>query len=243
MFEDGWISLGSPILRAGRLTYSSSTGEYRALIRDVDVLFPKLARGKYRAGESPVDANGKPLADFLFLFALRESRPTNSPGRQFTPFKWATLAVETHIKAGEKARGTPLPAANVAYAHEIASSFTKFEEWVGSRLARTAAKPQSGEAFRKFARWLDLIDELEAVGIPEHYQRFLQSVEIAAAAAKDVPTKNAVKAEFNRGRSINELGQDTGFRSVMQKLRFEWLPNSGRGPGANAKKSGIRKPT
>jgi hypothetical protein len=241
--EGGWIALGTPVLHAGRLSYSSSTGKYYASIRDAAVLFPKLAKGRYRDGESPVDARGNPTADFLFLFALRESSATHSPGRSYDPFQWATLAIETDIREVEKRRGAPLPAANVAYGHEIASSLTRFQDWVGSRLARAAAKPQSGQIFKKYAKWLDLIDGLEEVGIPEHYQRFLRSVEVAADAAGDVPTKRAVKAEFDRGKSANELGEDTGFRSVMQRLRFEWLPNSGRGPAASPKKGGIRKPT
>jgi hypothetical protein len=236
--EDGWTVLGTPVLRAGRLCYLKLTDTYRASINERDVLFPKLAKGRHPPGESPLDKWKRPKVEFLFLFALRQMSFEHSPGRKCDPFKWSTMAINSSIAERESQTGKKLGTKNLRYAKEVANSFEKFEDHVLSRLfGRAVGRQGAGAVLRRYARWMDLIDEIHKEGIPTAYQKFLRAVESAAKEASGVPTKKAVKDIFNAGLSQNQLGEDTTFRSLMQRLRFEWLPNDARGPGRNSRKS------
>jgi len=228
--DAGWMASGRSVLHSGKLSFDRKTETFLASVREEKLLFPKMAKGKFTPGESPFDNDGRLKIDFLFLFALRELNHNNSPGRSFDPFRWSKRAVEHAIAESERERGEPLPEANQAHARQIAMSPLEFEAFVHRRLLRQLLGPGSGNTLRKYARWQDLIDEIEEVGIAQNYQRFLSALEKAAEATGGVPTKHDVKTIFNEGLSANQLGADTGFRSAMIRLKFEWLPIRKPGP-------------
>jgi hypothetical protein len=237
--EDFWFATG-PSWRAGSLSFCKRTQQYHATFNDTKTVFPKLAKGNYACQDDcPVDIKHRPKPDFLLLLALREGFPTHSPVKEWNPVRWREMAIQARIAEREKVRGTPLPEKNRAYAMEIAKSWSKFETYAGEWLADMAQQPDAGRLFRRLAGWLDAIVRIESEGIPEDYLKFLRAVETAADEANGVPTKHAVRAVFEAGMSANQIGDGNGCRDMIRRLKFNWLPNAGRGPALIQKKSGF----
>jgi hypothetical protein len=237
--EHFWFASGSASRATGMLCFDKRTQSYEASFFDDKIIFPKLASGNYASkADCPVDSKYKPKAEFLMLLALREGFPTESPGRRWDPLRWRKMAIEAQIAEREKDRGL-LPEKNRASAMEIAESWSKFESHVAGWLANAAQEPGAGRVFRRYAGWLDALEKLEKEGIPINYQKFYRAVEIAAREANAVPTQKAVKAAFEAGMSANQIGSGEGFRELMRRLKFNWLPRAGRGPDSKPRKSGI----
>jgi len=216
---------------SGSLCYSKKSGQFRARVSELVILFPKLAKGKFSPLDSPLDQWKRPKVEFLFLFALRRMRMDDSPGCDSKPFFWARIAVDWSVAERERESGVKLAPEKLEQAERVASSFSLFEEYVLRRLFRDVVGNQgAGPLLRRYARWMDLIDQTIEEGIPVNYQRFLNAVEVAAARVKGVPTKMEVAKAFEDGLSANQVGQGHSCRSLRKQLRFEWLPTATRGP-------------
>ncbi|MEO5713586.1 MAG: hypothetical protein ABIT37_08850 [Luteolibacter sp.] len=239
--EDEWFVTGRSFQHQGTLTYHKKTGTYRADLFEPKVLFPRLAAGNYASpSDCPVDSRHRPKSDFLFLMALRKNFSRSSEKSRWNSLGWRQYAIKTRIAEREKTRGVQLPEKNKAYAMEIAASWCEFEIHAGNWLVGVTQKKDAPQMFRRFARWLDDIEKIEEEGIPESYRKFYQAVEMAASSADGVPTKKAVRQVYEQGMSVNQKGQGEGFRNLMRRLKFEWLPAGVRGSASSPKKAGVR---
>src|SRR5690606_34817602 len=151
---------------------------------------------------------------------------------------WRRLAVRLQLRETAEERGAPTPEETMARALAVAESWQDFERHAGITLAMHASEVGAGKLFRRFAGWMDAIDKLIEEGVPQQYDRLLRSVEAAAEQCKGIPSQKLVRQFFEDGMSANQLGQADPFRSVLRKLRFDWLPPGGRGPNGAPKKSG-----
>ncbi len=238
---DCWVAHRRDDPASSFLLYNKLTGTFHAWAAETTTLYARLGRGKYSTPEdSPLDERHYPKSELLMLLALRRRRKEDMAGSDFVARTLREHAFMKKRQEVEKRSGKPLSDGNWRHCMQIAESREAFEKYVGEWLVGIVESDQAVETLARFSNWLGKSADIESGAVTTHYQRFLDSVETAATAAMGIPTKKAVQAIYESGLSQNQLGEGTGFRSVMRQLKFDWLPTGGRGPAVSKKKSGIK---
>lgn len=241
--KDYWMAHNPDDNGSGFLLYNALTGTFHAWANEIQMLYPQLAKAPYKPpSDCPVDENHHPKSDFMILLALRKRANEYAPGSDFVARSNREMVFRLRRMEIENTTGNSLSDRNWAEYLRIAGDEEAFEKWAGQYLIRLLIEDDAAESFMRIGRWLKHAEKIESQELPPQYLRFFAAIEEAAKTAKRmVPFKKDVQAIYERGMSANELGAKTGFRAIMRRLNFEWLPSGGRGPSKQQKKSGGRK--
>ena len=240
-YGDYWVARDELDHSSGYLVFYKQDGRFSASIPESKTHFPRLARGYKDPKDCPVDECYIPKSEFLMLLALRERIAGEGPQSDLVARGWREMFFMHRRDEVERKSGKKLSEANWKIAMEKAMDSRLFDEYVGKMLVIAASEDGAADHFFRLAQWLKKIEELEEEPIPPHYLRFFESVETAAQHAGKVPTQKEVKSIYEAAMNDSQLGEGTGFRNVMRKLCFDWLPAGKRGKSTNHKKVGLRR--
>lgn len=229
--QNSWIAHDPNDPISGFIIYNHPTKTFHAWVSEIHMMFPQLARAPYKSyADCPVDENHNPKSEFMMLLAFRGRGEKPVSGSDFFARCDRDLVFRIFRNEVEQSTGKPFSAERWAECLRIASDKKAFQEWVGANLLYHLMKDDAAERFMRFAKWLKLAERIERREYPTHYHRFFAAVEEAAGnAERVVPLQKDVRAVYERGLSANQLGGKYGFRAVMRKLNFDWLPAGGRG--------------
>lgn len=240
-YGDHWTARDKRDHISGFLLFHRETGRFSAGVPEAVTHFPRLAKGYKDFKDCPVDESYRPKSEFLMLLALRGKIAGQGPHSDLVARGWREMFFMHRRDEAERKSGRNLSEANWKIAMEKARYPELFEEYVGAMLVKAASEDCASEHFLRLAQWLKKIEELEEEPIPPHYSRFFKAVEIAAQQAGDVPTQKEVKLIYEAGMNDNQCLADSGFRNVMRKLCFDWLPPGRRGKNTHQKKVGFSR--
>ncbi len=236
---DYWIDHDTATIESGFLLFNKLTGSYHAWVSELRMQFRQLPQGGFKPDDCPLDESQLPEADLLMLLALRRRFKEHAPGSEAVARHWRRLALQKRSMEIRERKGKTVSEENMKRAMEIADDVGEFEKFAGIWLVGLVKEDRAGDILIRFGKWLNRVSDIESETIEVHYQRFFDAVAEAASLVKGVPTQAAVRKIYEKGLSANQLGEGTGFRSVMEHLQFGWLPPAGRGPG-QPKISGIK---
>lgn len=240
-YGDHWIARSDLDHSSGFIIFYKLDGRFSAGIPESRTHFPRLAKGYKDHKDCPVDECCIPKSEFLMLLALRERIAGEGPQRDLVARGWREMFFMHRRDEVERKSGKKLSEANWKIALEKAMDSRLFDEYVGNMLVIAASENGASDHFLRLAQWLKKIEELEKEPIPRHYLRFFESVQTAAQQAGEVPTQKEVKSIYEASMNENQRGEGTGFRNVMRKLCFDWLPAGKRGKCTIQKKVGLRR--
>jgi len=231
---EGWLAVkaGWPVI--GTLRYETRNDRYLATCRLRMRNFRPAGKGQWEKGESPIYPGGKPKSEFLMILTLRADSPEHQiSALEISLFRRATVTAA--LAEREANSGHLVSQAVRKNAYRVASSISRFENWVSSQMVGSLEGPMAAARFSKYAKWIPVIDRvLSSPSDPEEVS-FLKAVEEAAAICRGVPTSQAVADAFYRDRSINQRGSGSTFRTLKTRLDFDWLPSARPGPKRTAR--------
>lgn len=238
--EDGWHAMPGGIF-TGNLFYNKSTDSYSAVSFVRINPLTKAPKGFRNPQESPAHGNGEIKSEFLMLAYMRLFKKCGefsdvNPAllKRNTLLRFRRWAIGASIKERESESGKPISEKARQNAGSIMESHAAFSKWFSLRIGEIWDTDDAAETLERYAKWIRAIDRALAEPPDPDEERFLRAVEAAAAKCGGVPSSADVKAEFYGHKSQNRIGAGSTFRTIKNRLAFNWLP--GLKPGKPARK-------
>lgn len=211
------------------LLFDPNTNSYHAWSNEWNIWYPPLAKGPYSdLGHCPVNERHQPKSELLMMLAIRNRSKEYAPGSNLVAQSNRELALR--MKRFELSeQGIRVSEKNWNKCLQMATDEDAFERWVANHLIQLIQEDDGADRLIRLGEWLKKTEHVEREEVQPHYLRFLKAVEQAATEAGGVPFQKSVKTIYEKELTANQLGQGHGFRSVMEKLKFDWLPAGGRG--------------
>ena len=237
----GWHATPAGIF-TGNLFYDKGTDSYRAVSYVRMNPLTKAPKGFRNAQESPAHGNGEIKSEFYMLAYMRlfkrygefsDVNPTLL--KRNTLLRFRRWAIGASIRERESESGKPVSEKAWQNAGSIMESHAAFSKWFSLRFGEIWETDDAAETLERYAKWIRAIDRALADPPDPDEERFLRAVEAAAAKCGGVPTSADVKKEFYGHKSQNRIGVGSTFRTIKNRLAFNWLP--GLKPGKPARKS------
>ncbi len=225
-----WIAHEKNDATSGFLLFDKKTRKYHALLNDLKLHFPHLAKGGCKnSSDSPVDELHIPKGELLLLMALRQRFKKHDISDAAIASHWRMLAIRRLSNELEETTGKAISEANLKFWEEISKDESRFEKHIGEWLIVKIQDDGAGDFLIRLGTWINKIAHIESLPVDDRYKIFFKSVEIAAQTAGGVPTKKAVRSIFENAVPNPQLIAESTFDSLMERLCFSWLPAGGRG--------------
>jgi hypothetical protein len=234
----GWHAQPRGIFK-GNLFYNQSSNSYHAISFVRIDLLAKTPKGFRNSEDSPATLDGRMKSEFLGLAYMRllsRMRVLKDQNQDLLKSnilsRFRSRAIIAAIKEMELESGKPISEKARDNAGALMNSDDAFKQWFQLRLHEIWEKENAANILERYAQWLRAIDRALSEPSDPDEAWFLRALEAAASKCGTVPTSKAVETAFNRHRSENLVGAGSTFRTIKNRLGFNWLPGSKPGPPA-----------